>query len=208
MGGVPTVLRVNTILLSLCLATNFAMAQISPKGNIFIGYSYGRVNFSAPPTLPDTGGLVFANPSNLNGWNGSLEGKVFPFVGIVADLSGYYGSPTVTSLCGNIANCVPTTEKSTARLYNVLFGPRVSVSVGKLTPFAHALFGVAHVSETASAPAFSHSSTSFAYALGGGLDYKLVRAIAWRGQADFLQSRFFSVTQSNFRFSTGLVIRF
>lgn len=201
-------LRFTTILTSVCLAASFAMAQIPTKGNIFIGYSYGRVNFSAPVTPPDTGGLVFANPSNLNGWNGSLEGKVFPFVGIVADLSGYYGSPTVTAECGFVLGCVPTTEKSTARLYNVLFGPRVSVSVGKFTPFAHALVGVGHASETASAPAFSHSATSFAYALGGGIDYKLVRGIAWRGQADFLQTRFFANTQSNFRFSTGLVIRF
>ena len=195
-------------LAAIFLISISAFAQIPTKGNIFFGYSYARVNFSAPPSLPDTGGLVFSNPANLNGWNGSLEGKVLPFVGIVADLSGHYVSPTVTSECGLVIGCVPTTEKSTAHLYNVLFGPRISVSVGKLTPFAHALLGVGHVSETGSAPEFSHSSTSFAYALGGGIDYKLIKGIAWRGQLDFLQDRFFSTTQDNFRFSTGVVFRF
>lgn len=196
------------VLSVLFLTSVWAAAQIPTKGNVFLGYSYGRVNFSAPAALPDTGGLVFSNPANLNGWNGSLEGRVFPFVGIVADLSGYYGSPTVTVTCGNVPGCVPISEKATGHLYNVLFGPRVSVSVGKFTPFAHALLGVGHVSETASAPQFSHSSTSFAYALGGGIDYKLIRGIAWRGQLDFLQNRFFSSTQDNFRFSTGIVFRF
>ncbi len=43
--------------------------------------------------------LTIDNGTNLNGWNGSLEGKIFPFVGLVADLSGYYGS-------GKRASCV------------------------------------------------------------------------------------------------------
>ncbi|HET7441337.1 MAG TPA: outer membrane beta-barrel protein [Terriglobales bacterium] len=195
-------------LAAIFLISTSTFAQIPTKGNIFFGYSYARVNFSGPPSLPDTGGLAFSNPANVNGWNGSLEGKVLPFVGIVADLSGHYGSPTVTVECGFVAGCTPTTEKATTRLYNVLFGPRLSVSVGKFTPFAHVLVGVGHVSETASAPAFSHSSTSFADALGGGIDYKLIKGIAWRGQLDFLQDRFFSNTQNNFRFSTGVVFRF
>jgi hypothetical protein len=203
------VLKLSAILISFLLVASYAIGQIPTKGNVFIGYSYGRVNFSAPVGPPDTGGTVFANPSNLNGWNGSLEGKVLPFVGIVADLSGYYGSPGFTSECGLIIICAPTTGRATAHVYNVLFGPRLSVSVGKVTPFAHVLVGVGHVSETASTPvSFSNSATSFAEAFGGGIDYKLIRGIGWRAQADFLQSHFFNNSQNNFRFSTGLVIRF
>jgi len=44
--------------------------------------------------------------------------------------------------------------------------------------------------------------------LGGGLDYKIIKGLAWRGQLDFLQTRFYSRTQNNFRFSTGVVLRF
>ena len=202
-------LKISAILICFLLVASCAIAQVPTKGNIFVGYSYGRVNFSAPVGPADGGATVFANPSNLNGWNGSLEGKILPFVGIVADLSGYYGSPGFTSECGFIPICTPTTGRATARVYNVLFGPRVSVSVGKITPFAHALVGFGHVSETASAPvSFSNSASSFAEAFGGGIDYKLIRGIGWRVQADFLQSHFFSNSQSNFRFSTGLVFRF
>jgi hypothetical protein len=85
-----------------------------------------------------------------------------------------------------------------------LFGPRVSVSVGKLTPFAHALFGAGHESLNA----VSASDTSFATALGGGADYKQIPAVGWRFQGDFVQTRFFSNTQNDFRFSTGIVLHF
>ena len=91
-------------------------------------------------------------------------------------------------------------------MHNVLFGPRVSVSVGKVTPFAHALFGVSRISESASG--FSDSDTSFATALGGGVDYRLIHGLGWRVQADMLQTRFFSDTQNNFRLSTGIVLNF
>ena len=200
--------RILTFLFGLSLLSSLAAAQIPTKGNIFLGYSYGRVNFSAPTRPPDAGSIVFpSNPANLNGWNGSLEGKVFPFVGIVADLSGYYGSPAFTATCGLILGCVPTNGHANASVYNVLFGPRLSVSVGKVRPFAHALVGVAHVNQS-SHSLFSNSATSFADAVGGGIDYRLIPLVAWRFQLDFLQSRFFSKTQDNFRFSTGIVLRF
>jgi hypothetical protein len=111
-------------------------------------------------------------------------------VGIVADLSGHYGSP----------NGVSTKE------YNFLFGPRVSVSVGKIRPFAHFLFGASHI--TGSASGVSLSDTSLGTALGGGVDYKLLPAVGWRVQLDHLQTRFFSHTQDDFRFATGLVLNF
>jgi hypothetical protein len=80
----------------------------------------------------------------------------------------------------------------------------VSVSVGKIRPFAEALFGAAHVSVNNGGP----SDTSFATALGGGIDYRIIRPIAWRFQGDYVQTRFFGATQNNVRFSTGIVLRF
>jgi hypothetical protein len=52
------------------------------------------------------------------------------------------------------------------------------------------------------------SDTSFATALGGGIDYKILRPLAWRFQGDYIQTRFFSTTQNNLRLSTGIVLRF
>src|SRR5207247_10325322 len=60
-----------------------AFAQI-PKANIFVGYSYMSAD------LPNISGR-----QNLNGWEGSLEGKVLPLLGIVADGSGNYGKTQI-----------------------------------------------------------------------------------------------------------------
>lgn len=88
-----------------------------------------------------------------------------------------------------------------AHEYNMLFGPRVSFSIGKLRPFAEAMVGVGHVSGAG-------SDTSFATALGGGLDYRIVRPIALRLEGDYVQTRFFGSTQNNARLAVGVVFRF
>lgn len=186
------------------LAVTAAYAQVPTSGNIYGGFSYVNAD------------LIAGSRSNLNGWNGSLEGKVFPFVGMVADFSGDYGSRTVevpsgSTVCpvGVILPCLPMGTSSinvSLHQHNFLFGPRVSFSVGKVRPFAHALFGASHLTESESGT--SSSANSFAYALGGGVDYRLMHFIGWRIQADMLQTRFFSTTQSDFRLSTGLVFRF
>ena len=150
--------------------------------------------------------LISGNRTNLNGWNGSVEGKVLPHVGIVADFSGHYGSVPRLQ-CEAINLPCPTLSAST-HIHNFLFGPRVSVSVGKFRPFAHALFGAGHISESGSSFFGSGSDTSFAYALGGGVDYHLFPLVSWRVQADLLQTRFFGNTQNNARISTGIAIRF
>jgi opacity protein-like surface antigen len=168
-----------------CVLSSLAAAQI-PKGNIYVGYSYGSADLNTN------------NRSNLNGWEGSLEGKVLPWVGIVADFNGLYGTNNFPS-SSQIFNV-------DAREHNFLFGPRVSVSIGKVRPFAHALFGAGHVS--VSTAGYSASDTSFATALGGGLDYRLIHGLAWRFQGDYLQTRFFGNTQNNGRFSTGIVLNF
>ena len=156
--------------------------------------------------------LVPGNRTNLNGWNASVEGKVFPFIGIVADFSGHYGSQNLTEggvVCplGTVIPCPPgpTTSASISQ-HDFLFGPRVSFSVGKFRPFAHILIGVSHISDSTSG--FSGSDNSFADAIGGGIDYHLMRLVSWRVQADALQTRFSSNTQNNFRLSTGLAIHF
>ena len=51
--------------------------------------------------------LSSVDRANLNGWEGSLEGKVVPWVGIVADLSGHYGSQNFPTICPVIAGPCP-----------------------------------------------------------------------------------------------------
>ena len=174
-----------TILWVALFFTTFAWGQI-PSGNVFIGYSYTQTN------------LVPGQSTNMNGWNGSVEGQFLPLLGIVADLSGHYGSQNTTiSGVGGNANLSE---------YNFLFGPQLSFKVHKFRPFVHALFGGGHIG--ASLTGVSTSSSSFSDAFGGGLDYHLFPLISWRLQGDLLQTRFFSTSQNNPRFSTGIVIHF
>ncbi|MGH9496622.1 MAG: hypothetical protein ACRD3B_16595 [Candidatus Sulfotelmatobacter sp.] len=166
-----------------------ASAQIPTSGNIFFGYSYYNTNLSA------------LDRANTNGFEASLEGKVFPFLGIVADFDGHYGSQNFAVACP-VGNVCPTTNVNVAE-HNALFGPRASFSVGRFRPFAEAMFGVGHVN----ASAFG-SDTSFATALGGGLDYRLLRILALRFQGDYVRTSFFHNDQNNVRLSTGIVLRF
>jgi opacity protein-like surface antigen len=185
-----------------------AEAQL-PSANVFFGYSYEHATATAPRLFPDQAGVVTSGSSGLNGWNASVEGKVLPLIGIVADFSGHYGSQTVTAQCGFInIPCVPTREPMEATVYHFLAGPQLSFTVGKVRPFAHALFGGAHLSESAKAPPFAASDTGFAYALGGGVDYRLLGPLRWRVQGDFVRDCFFPGSQNNFRFSTGPALHF
>jgi len=186
-----------TVLCLLSFAT-LASAQVPTSGNVFFGYSYYSMDLSSI-NQPDTGGW---GRTNTNGWEASLEGKVIPLLGFVADFDSHYGSQKLLVECpASPIPCVPVSTNITER--NYLFGPRVSFPAGKFRPFAQVLFGGAHVNA-----GDAGSDTSFATAVGGGLDYKLIPLLAWRFQGDYVQTRFFGTTQDNVRISTGIVLRF
>lgn len=179
------------ILVGLISLSVLSEAQVPTSGNVFVGYSYYNTNLSL-------------NRANLNGFEGSLEGKLIPWVGIVGDFSANYGSLSFANPAATCAiNVVCGPVSSSVHVDNLLFGPRVSVSVAKVRPFAEALFGFAH----ASTHGFG-SDTSFATALGGGLDYHLIPLVAWRFQGDYVRTYLFNASQNNARFSTGVVIHF
>jgi opacity protein-like surface antigen len=181
------------------LASAVATYPQVPSGNIFLGYSYSRGNVFSQDVLLQPP----SRTANFNGWEASIEGKFLPFIGVVADVSQSYGSQSF-SLCGPSAQCIAG-QKVNSRVLTAMIGARASFSVKKFTPFAHALFGAAHISDSHAA---SNSDTSFATAIGGGLDYKFVKGVAWRFQGDELHTHFFGGGQNNFRFATGLVLRF
>lgn len=124
--------------------------------------------------------------TNLNGWEIAGQYKVTGWLGGVADFDGHYGSP------GGFSSSVNT----------FLFGPQVSWPA-RVSPFAHVLFGGAHVGSG------GFSDTSFAMAVGGGIDARVVHGIYWRiFQADYLPTFFSGARQDNARISTGIVFRF
>ena len=164
------------------------------SGNVFFGYSYYSSSLSP------------FGRTNMNGWEASVEGKVLPFIGLVADFDQHYGSrvfsvpvcPVGVVPCGG--GPLPSTNFTQS---DYLFGPRVSISVARLRPFAEVLFGAGHAHENGIA-----SDTSFATAVGGGLDFKLIKLVAWRVQGDYVHTALFNSTQSDVRVSTGIAIHF
>lgn len=180
--------KVVRLAFSLLLFAGMASGQV-PSGNVFFGYSYYNTNLSS------------LNRANTNGWDASVEGKMLPWVGFVGDFDAHYGSQNFPVTCPALPGVCSAKADFTER--NYLFGPRVSVSVAKIRPFAEALLGAGHVHVNGIA-----SSTSFATAVGGGLDYKLLPLLAWRVQGDYVHTHFFSATQNNVRLSTGIVVHF
>jgi hypothetical protein len=177
--------KLSVIVFCLCLLSAAGMAQIPTAGNVYFGYSLNH----GTTGLSDTG--------TLNGWEGSVEGKIFPHVGLVADVSAQYGTLFIPFLG----------ENASERTVSYLFGPRVSFRVGKFRPYVHALIGAGHLHEPA-VGAGEHGETAYADAIGGGIDYRLISRVSWRVQLDALQTNFHSDWQDNTRFSTGLAFHF
>jgi hypothetical protein len=74
------------IVFALLLLADLASAQV-PSGNVFFGYSYYNTDLSS------------IDRANTNGWEASVEGKILPFIGFVADFDAHYGSQNFQGAC-------------------------------------------------------------------------------------------------------------
>lgn len=167
-----------------------------PFVDLFLGYSFVRFN-------TNVGGVK--EHSNWQGFSPSIAGNVNRWFSIVADF-GFY---QIRSL--------PAGLKASG--YTYLFGPRFSHRGEHFTPFVHALFGAARISNTITPPtspsAFFNRTfheNAFATALGGGIDWNFNKHVGWRViQAEYLLTKFTdggNNKQNNFRAATGLVLHF
>jgi len=183
--------RIAGIASMLFLLAAVAAAQVPTSGNIFVGYSFENASSSALD-------LNLSRP-NLQGWEASLEGKVFTPVSIVADFSGHYGSLSGTETTPE----GPVNVNVTGHEEEVMFGPRFFIPVKKFRLFTQFEFGVGHINTNGFG-----SNTSFANAIGGGLDYRINRLFAWRFEGGGVWTHFFHTSQGDVRLSTGIVFRF
>jgi hypothetical protein len=170
-------------------------AQLPTSGDVFIGYSYSRAQVFA---------LGSSSSINANGWEGSVEGKFSPWLAVVGDFDWHYGGRDFTG-CTSLP-CTPHTFPVNASRHDLLFGPRASTRLGRYTVFAEFLLGIAH--QTNSGGGLSVADTSFATGVGGGVDYKLLKGVAARIQADSIHESVFGKGANNFRLSTGFVFSF
>jgi hypothetical protein len=192
----------------VCGVFLFSTVASAQRFNAFVGYSYSSFGLYLPQGLSLLAGSPAVSHS-LNGWNGSLEVKLLPVLGIVADSSGHYGNETTDLGCSQYVAPFCGSGNGNVTLITFTFGPQVSWRLGRFEPYAHALFGGARYRTSL----YVASQHSFADVLGGGIDVSVIPRIAWRVQADALQTRFslspyFPNKQNSLRLSTGLVFRF
>lgn len=92
--------------------------------------------------------------------------------------------------------------------FTYLFGPRVKLSLPKVTPFAQALFGGI---ATTSGIGLPGDQNNFAMTAGGGIDFKVSRHVSIRpAQAEYFMTRLpngLNNRENNFRIGAGIVLR-
>src|SRR5215472_299001 len=121
-------------------------SRAQDKVELYGGYSYFRASVREVQNGPALSALV-TEKTNLNGWEFSGQYKPVPFLGAIADFAGNYGK----------------LRGANTREHTFLFGPQVSLPM-RISPFAHALFGVAKESQDtipSSCPVINPTCTSF-----------------------------------------------
>jgi hypothetical protein len=182
-----------SLLFPAVLVLTFAGSRLQAQDRLtlFGGYSYLRPSLIQTRTFvcpPGQDCHIVNRPvdenshPSLRGWEVSATYRVWSWLGVKADFSRHYG----TALAG-----------SSADVSTCLFGFEVR-RPGRLSPFAHVLFGVAHESTSEKSIAIwihntllGTSATAFAMALGGGLDIRVVSVVSIRAiEVDYLRARF------------------
>jgi hypothetical protein len=166
-----------------------AMAQDNPKIEVFGGYSFNKCDVGA-------GNLDVS--CNLHGWDVSASFNGNKYLGLVADMSGYYGQATdqTTSIGPDV------------KIHSFLFGPKLAIRTGKVTPFMQGLFGLSHLNGNAGPGKANTSENQFAMAFGGGVDVHLNDLVNIRpAQLEYMTSKDASQFLNHFRYSVGIVFK-
>ena len=176
-GGRKTLQIRRWLCIGILLSSAAALAQDTPRFQLFGGYSYTHVSG--------------ANGSgNLHGWNAALGGNLTRHLSLVADFAGGYDRSSGTAV----------------NVHTFLFGPQVTKRAKRADLFAQALFGVGRVGASASGIGASDTAFATALG-GGVDVHVGSRVSFRVAQIDYLLTRFGGHSQNNFRVSTGLVIR-
>jgi opacity protein-like surface antigen len=168
------------------------------------------------PLFEVSGGYTFQSwqvptyllpPPDYYHYNGFNAGGAFHFTQLV-------------SLALDVTGTYNTFQGESTSIYSYLAGPRIyPLGHRRLTPYVHGLFGAASYNVPSSEAAAVPSETKFAWEVGAGLEYSLLRHIAIRlGQFDYEQTRFLhsedvqsglsKSNQDNYKYSAGIVFRF
>jgi outer membrane immunogenic protein len=170
-------LKFTFVVFAIFFLTAFLHAQDTPVADVAVEYS---------PLYILKGLTIW-----MNGGSGSMAVNANEWFGVAADFGGYVGH-------------IP--QSLTGETYT--FGPRFSYrKLDRVVPFAQALFGGSHFSE--SSGGITGGGTQFTFALGGGADVGLggSRKFAVRLEGDYFGIRSSGSTTPSVRLSAGIVYR-
>ncbi len=172
--------KISSLWALLLAACAIAAAQDTPRAEVFLGYSYNRVNSAS--NVP---------AFSANGGSGQFVLNLGKWIGAVADVGAVHN--------GNVGGYHLDTT-----LTNFLFGPRIPIRGHRVIPYFQILFGGVYgstsakvdVPPTAVPPValppqftnvanatsfrFAAQQTAFAMAPGGGLDIMINRHVSFR----------------------------
>lgn len=213
-------MKTSLLLLGIFFVTLPALAQETPRAELFLGYSalVSPSEVSVITNPPDNIRLK-REISFVNGWNASLSVNVNSLLAFTGDFSGHYGP--INYNAQNTVNRIAF--GSSVRIHHYLIGPQFALSRGPSKVFFRGLIGGVSRRESAAVTgiSISESDSGLAVGGGGGIDYRISERMSWRIlQGDYLWYRFGrpklvvngrpvsdNVTGSNFRLSTGLVFK-
>ena len=188
-----------------------------PKFEFFAGYSALGEFGSRAISLGPNAGVV--GDYEGQGFETSIIRNFSKRFGIKGDFSASFNNESSrgpVSACSPVCATVTQDFKLKTRVYNFLAGPEFKArNSTRFTPFVHGLAGFAHTSATFTTPGPTHilfvrrNDTSFAMALGGGLDIRASKRVSFRGQLDYnpvFVNDSTVGTRDFFRLSLGLLI--
>ena len=197
----------------MCAPVAFAQTRRDDYSyyEFYVGYAYTRADNNAD-TFDRNGNAKFngtrvdlaSERQNYNGFTAEFNQNVTRHVGIVTSFTGSFDETGYADLnSGRIFN-------AKVQRYDLMIGPRYNWRTSRVTPFAHALFGITHIRAKFDDPLSPRkkADTAFAMAFGGGLDIHASEHLDIRPiMVDYLPTFFNSTRQDNFRAGAGIKIK-
>ena len=177
--------------------SGIAVAQDPPAVEVFGGYSFVRADTTTAAGAPS------GNNLNMNGWNASVAFNGNKWLGAVADFGGYYGT-----LDTSYDYAPGVTSWADLSIHSIMFGPKVTLHRGAVSPFLQGLFGYGRIK--AKELGITHTENDFAMAFGGGVDVSINDSVAIRPvQVDYFTTKtgLTGDFADHLRYSAGIVFR-
>jgi hypothetical protein len=161
-----------------------------PQFELYGGYDYIRFDINA-----NVSGQPPSQTFNGNGGGGQFVFNVNNWLGVLGDVSGVWATSSNSSSSGA---AIP-----------YLFGPRLNLRRGRITPFGQVLLGGM---ATSSGIQYYGWQNHFAMTAGGGIDVKVSKHVSLRPlQAEYFLTKIpdgLNNRQNNFRYSAGISFLF